>query len=72
MKFPCKGCTDRTITCHGVCKRYKEWKKEIAEKNKWLHRSRPVYSDRAKQRYRNNVRNRARGWTGRRYGGDPE
>lgn len=26
MICPCKGCVDRTITCHGVCKRYQEWK----------------------------------------------
>ena len=23
---PCKGCTERTISCHGFCKRYQEWK----------------------------------------------
>lgn len=25
-KSPCdKACPDRTVTCHGFCKRYKEW-----------------------------------------------
>lgn len=26
-KPPCKGCTDRNETCHGICERYLEWKK---------------------------------------------
>ena len=30
MICPCKGCTDRTLTCHGFCQRYKEWKAEHA------------------------------------------
>lgn len=25
-KSPCKGCLDRTITCHTMCRRYQEWK----------------------------------------------
>ena len=36
-RSPCdKACPDRTVTCHGFCKRYKEWQeiheKELAEK----------------------------------------
>jgi len=36
-KSPCdKACPDRTVTCHGFCRRYKEWQeiheKELAEK----------------------------------------
>jgi len=23
---PCKGCSDRTATCHGTCQAYREWK----------------------------------------------
>lgn len=23
---PCKGCDKRTVTCHGICKKYIEWK----------------------------------------------
>lgn len=30
---PCKGCDDRTITCHSFCGRYKEWKAHIDEVN---------------------------------------
>ena len=25
MKCPCRGCENRTITCHGVCQEYKSW-----------------------------------------------
>ena len=28
LKCPCKGCTDRTVTCHSVCKKYEDWKIE--------------------------------------------
>ena len=31
MKCPCKDCLDRTMTCHGVCDRYKAWKKWYEE-----------------------------------------
>ena len=30
---PCKDCTDRKLLCHGSCKKYQEWKKEIDEQN---------------------------------------
>lgn len=30
-KSPCKGCLDRTITCHTVCRRYQAWKDVHAE-----------------------------------------
>lgn len=33
LKCPCKDCTDRTLTCHGFCTRYKEWKEELEKKN---------------------------------------
>ena len=29
-KCPCKGCDDRTVTCHSVCRRYQGWKDEHA------------------------------------------
>ena len=45
MKCPCKGCADRTVTCHGVCRRYQEWKKELDETNKWLREQLPATSD---------------------------
>ena len=45
MKCPCKGCEDRTITCHGVCKRYQEWKKNLDETKKWLREQKPMQSD---------------------------
>ena len=25
---PCRGCADRTLTCHVVCRRYGSWKEE--------------------------------------------
>lgn len=33
MKCPCKGCTDRTLTCHGFCDEYKAWKAEREQVN---------------------------------------
>jgi len=31
---PCKDCEHRTMTCHGVCTKYSEWKKQEDEKKK--------------------------------------
>lgn len=28
MRCPCKGCENRTVTCHAVCHAYEEWKIE--------------------------------------------
>lgn len=33
---PCRGCPDRTVTCHGFCKRYQDWKKEHDDAMEWL------------------------------------
>lgn len=30
---PCKGCDRRTVTCHGVCREYQDWKKEVEARN---------------------------------------
>ena len=45
MKCPCKGCTDRTIVCHSLCRRYTEWKEERENVNKWLRDSMPPTSE---------------------------
>ena len=34
MKCPCKGCDKRTITCHGSCTAYKDYKEWLDEVNK--------------------------------------
>ena len=31
---PCKGCFDRTVTCHGFCQKYKQWRAEQDEENR--------------------------------------
>ena len=33
MICPCKDCTRRTLTCHGFCKGYAEWKAEREQAN---------------------------------------
>jgi hypothetical protein len=61
MKCPCKGCTDRTVTCHGVCKRYEEWKKEHEIKKKWLRDQAPYTSEGALKGHRERIRKIQRG-----------
>ena len=39
-KAPCKECTERTLTCHGLCHKYKEWKAELDKTNEWLRSQR--------------------------------
>ena len=34
MNCPCKGCTERKLTCHGFCEKYKAWKAKIDERNR--------------------------------------
>lgn len=64
MNCPCKGCTDRTITCHAVCPRYGAWKENHDAANQWLRDQLPVISDDAKKRQRKLIRSTARGWKG--------
>ena len=37
-KCPCKGCEDRTVTCHGACGKYQAWKKTETEKRAEINR----------------------------------
>lgn len=36
---PCKGCTDRTLTCHDTCEKYKAWAEERRAAQKALQPS---------------------------------
>jgi len=60
MKCPCRGCTDRTVTCHGVCKRYQEWKKEHEDEKAWLKAQLPMTSEGVKKREIENLRRKAK------------
>ena len=45
MKCPCKGCENRTVTCHGTCKGYQEWKQWHDEMNKVKAREQEALTD---------------------------
>ena len=60
MKCPCRGCTDRTVTCHGVCKRYQEWKKEHEDEKAWLKAQLPMTSEGVKKREIANIKRKAK------------
>lgn len=34
---PCKGCTDRTLTCHDTCEKYRTWaaERKAAQRALW-------------------------------------
>ena len=66
MKCPCKGCDKRTITCHGVCQRYQSWRKYMDDVNKWLNDQKPESNNSALKGEIRKIKNRARGWNGRR------
>lgn len=59
---PCRGCPDRTVTCHGFCKKYQDWKKEHDEAMEWLKdkNSSPT-SEGAKRAYDELALRRSRG-----------
>ena len=54
---PCKGCPDRTLTCHSVCRRYEDWKIEKAAQQDWLREQNSVaVSDSVVRRHWKNQR----------------
>ena len=61
-KCPCKDCENRTITCHGVCKKYQDWKREDAKRKEWLREQQFVPSVRLKKNEAENIKLRSRGW----------
>ena len=60
MKCPCKGCVDRTVTCHGRCPRYEEFKKDKEEQNKrkYLENDAKQLSRDHEIKYRRNLKSR--------------
>ena len=62
MKCPCRGCTDRTITCHGVCARYKEWQKYNEDEKTWLEGHKQIPSERLRKYSAMKIKRIARGW----------
>ena len=59
MKCPCKGCTDRTLTCHSVCRRYEDWKIERAAiKDYTREMNREFVSDAVIRRHWRNLKSR--------------
>ena len=61
-KCPCHGCDRRTVTCHGVCREYQEWKTEREKVNQWLNDQKPIASERLKRSEAEKIRKKARGW----------
>ena len=70
MKCPCRGCPDRTITCHyeGFCDKWSEWKKFHLARKAWLASFRPPSNDNVRKRETYKIRQRARGWNGKKGG----
>ena len=64
MKCPCKGCPDRTITCHGVCKKYHDWKKDLEERKEWLNKNKNIQTEQHRQNVTRMVRRNAKGHNG--------
>ena len=63
MKCPCKGCTDRKLGCHGMCRKYQEWKKEHDDKMNWLSfQHKPIGSEDKQRMFDQKMRRKARGY----------
>ena len=57
LKCPCKGCEKRTLTCHGVCRQYEDWKIERAAINDYNREQNAVYlSESSLRKYWKNQR----------------
>ena len=63
MRCPCRGCPDRTITCHGFCERYRDWREVFEKEKEWKRRQNPIYSETCKKKLDSNAIRKARGWT---------
>jgi len=47
---PCKGCEDKMVGCHSVCRSYKEWKEETHAESEWLKSHRVDMTEPARRR----------------------
>ena len=67
MRCPCRGCPDRTITCHyeGFCDKWAEWKKYDMARKAWLASFNPPTNDNVRKRETQKIKQRARGWNGK-------
>ena len=68
MSCPCKGCQERTDTCHGTCEKYKSWKAEHEKKKEWLRGHVVEQTEPRRQFFNRLERKRARGQCGKRFG----
>ena len=66
MKCPCQECNDRTISCHGDCKKYEEWKIYNDGRKKWLREKAQYINEGAVRGGIKDIKDRARGWGKRR------
>lgn len=60
MKCPCRGCENRSETCHGTCEGYKKWKKYNDDRKAWLKAQLPMTSEGVKKREIENLRRKAK------------
>lgn len=37
IKAPCKDCAERSIECHGTCRKYKAFKAETMAESRMIH-----------------------------------
>ena len=51
---PCKGCPDRHLNCHSVCKPYLDYRKEQDDTNAWLRSQAQALADNACYKYDTN------------------
>lgn len=68
-RCPCMECTRRTAECHGSCTDYTAWRQYRDKVGEWL-RGQHHNSRMASQRFIDNIKRKARGWT--RKGGNGE
>lgn len=44
-EYPCKGCTDRKVGCHGECEGYKAFATEQRKKNECIRKQKDALSN---------------------------
>ena len=62
---PCKGCDDRTLTCHGFCEKYKGWKKVLEAESLARQRENDSYGKPKRTKDNTRMRLGIKQWNGK-------
>ena len=42
ISVPCQGCSERSVTCHGTCLKYMEYKAKLKDQNEQIRKLKEI------------------------------